>query len=239
MALAALLVALLTSVFTAQAPQTPAAYTVLSREGRRPLAVRVISGQEMFAVDELARLFGLALREDTIAGGLTITVRNQSIILSPNQELVSVAGRLISLPAAPVRDGRAWFVPLDFVSRALAPVVGTRLELRKPSRLVIVGDVRVPRIAGRVEPQGALARVTFDVAPPTPTPWRRKGAGCCFASKRTRSTRRCRSPPLQNWSKAFASRAPPLSRSISVYALRRSRAPIFPATAAARASSST
>lgn len=168
MALAALLVAFLTSVFTAQAPQSPAAYTVLSREGRRPLAVRVINGQEMFAVDDLARFFGLALREDTIAGGLTLTVRNQSIILSPNQELVSVAGRLISLPAAPVREGRAWFVPLDFVSRALAPVVGTRLELRKPSRLVIVGDVRVPRIAGRVEPQGTLTRVTLDVAPPTP-----------------------------------------------------------------------
>jgi N-acetylmuramoyl-L-alanine amidase len=166
--LIALLVALLNSVFTAQAPQTPAPYTVLSREGRRPLAVRVIGGQEMFAVDDLARLFGLALREDTIAGGLTITVRNQSIILSPNQELVSVAGRLISLPAPPVREGRAWFVPLDFVSRALGPVVGTRLELRKPSRLVILGDLRVPRVAGRVEPQGSLARVTFDVAPPMP-----------------------------------------------------------------------
>ena len=149
-------------------PQPPAAYTVLSREGRRPLPVRVINGQEMFAVDDLARLFGLALKEDTIAGGLTITVRNQTIILSPGQELASVGGRLVSLPVPPAREGRAWFVPVDFIGRALAPLIGSRLELRRPSRLVVAGDIRAPRVAGRIEPQGSLVRVTFDVAPPTP-----------------------------------------------------------------------
>jgi N-acetylmuramoyl-L-alanine amidase len=151
----------------AQAPQTPAPYTVISGEGRRPLASRVFTGQEMFAVEDLARLFDLSVKEDTIAGGLTITVRGQSILLSPNQEIASVAGRLISLPAPPAREGRAWFVPVDFVSRALAPVAGTRIELRKPSRLILVGDIRMPRVAGRIEPLGALARLTFDVAPST------------------------------------------------------------------------
>ncbi|CAN5792922.1 hypothetical protein BH18ACI5_BH18ACI5_11420 [soil metagenome] len=150
-------------------PAPPAPYTVLSREGPRPLATRVLNGQEMFAVDDLARLFGLAAREDTIAGGLTITVRGQSILLSPSQELVSVAGRLISLPTPPVKEGNAWFVPVDFVSRALAPVAGTRIELRKASRIVLSGDIRVPRIAGRIESQGpSLARLTLDVAPATP-----------------------------------------------------------------------
>lgn len=122
----------------------------------------------MFAVDDLARLFGFTTREETITGGLTIAVRGQTIVLSPGQELASVAGRLVSLPAPPVRDGRAWFVPVDFVNRALAPVAGTRIELRKPSRLVIAGDVRVPRVAGRIEPQGSAARLTLDIAPATP-----------------------------------------------------------------------
>ena len=75
---------------------------------------------------------------------------------------------MISLPAAPVHDGRVWYVPVDFVGRALAPVYGTRLELRKPSRLILLGDIRMPRVAARVEPIGSLTRVTFDVAPPTP-----------------------------------------------------------------------
>ncbi|HXG53909.1 MAG TPA: N-acetylmuramoyl-L-alanine amidase [Vicinamibacterales bacterium] len=163
------LLAALSGAPTAQAPQTPVPYTVLSREARRPLAARMVNGQEMFAVDDLARLFGLTLAEDAIAGGLTITSRGQSILLSPGQELVSVSGRLVSLPTPPVREGRAWFVPVDFVSRALAPVAGFRVELRKPSRLILSGDIRVPRVAGRIELQGtALARLTLDVAPATP-----------------------------------------------------------------------
>ena len=89
-------------------------------------------------------------------------------MLTPGQSLVSVGGRLVSLPAAPARDGKAWFVPVDFVARALAPSLGTRIELRKPSRLVVVGDVRVPRVAGTIEPQGTLARLTLDAAPATP-----------------------------------------------------------------------
>ena len=100
---------------------------MLSREGRRPLAVQSINGQDMFAVEDLARLFNFTTREDTLAAGLTVTVRGQTIVLSPGQELASVAGRLVSLSAPPRRDGRAWFVPTDFLSRALAPVAGTRI----------------------------------------------------------------------------------------------------------------
>jgi N-acetylmuramoyl-L-alanine amidase len=167
-AVAALLIALCTGPSAAQAPQTAAPYTVITREGRRPLPARTIAGQEMFAVDDLSRIFGFLVREDPIAGGLTMAVRGQSIVVSPGQDIVSVAGRLVSLPAAPAREGRAWFVPVDFVSRALAPVAGTRIELRKPSRLILLGDIRLPRVAARIEPAGAMARVTIDVAPATP-----------------------------------------------------------------------
>ena len=152
----------------AQAPVTAAPYTVLSREGRRPLPARVINGQEMFALDDLAKLFELSVREDTAAGGITVSSRGQTIVLSPAQGLASVGGRLVSLPAPPVRDGRAWFVPVDFVPRALATALGIRIELRKPSRLLLSGDVRVPRLAGRIEALGVLARLTLEVAPATP-----------------------------------------------------------------------
>ncbi len=143
-------------------------YTVVTKTGRQPLAARAINGQDMFALDDLARLFNLKLKEDALAGGLTVTAGTQTIVLTTQQPLASVAGRLISLPAAPVHDGRNWYVPIDFVSRALAPVSPVKIDLRKPSRLVIVGDVRMPRVAARVDPLGAVTRVTLDVAPPTP-----------------------------------------------------------------------
>jgi N-acetylmuramoyl-L-alanine amidase len=56
---------------------------------------------------------------------------------------------------------------VDFVSRALAPVATARIDLRKPSRLLLIGDIRMPRVAARVEPLGSLTRVTIDVAPAT------------------------------------------------------------------------
>ena len=165
---AALLLAVLHAASAAQPPASAAPYTVLSREGRRPLAARMMAGQEMFALDDLARLFSVVVTEDAAAGGLTVTAGTQTIVLSPGQSLASVNGRLISLPTAPVREGRTWYVPVDFVSRALGPALGSRVELRKPSRLILVGDIRAPRVVGRIEPLGSVARLTLDVAPATP-----------------------------------------------------------------------
>jgi len=167
-AAAAVLLALAAMTPAAQTPSSAAPYTVLSADARRPLAARTMGGQEMFALDDLARLFNLTVREDAAAGGLTVTAGNQTIVMTPGQGLASVGGRLISLPAPAVREGRAWFVPVDFVSRALGPALGTRLELRKPSRLILLGDIRVPRVAGRVEGLGTSARLTLDIAPATP-----------------------------------------------------------------------
>ncbi len=163
----AALLACLAAAPAMQAPP-PAPYTVLLPEGRQPLAVRVIGGQEMLALDELAKLFDLTVREDTLAGGLAISTKTQTIALTPGQGLASVGGRVISLPAPPARDGRAWFVPVDFVPRALGPALGTRFELRRPSRLIIGGDLRVPRIATQADPQPTGLRLTFNVAPATP-----------------------------------------------------------------------
>ncbi len=165
---ALLLLAALGGAPGAQAPASAAPYAVLSREGRRPLATRAMAGQDMFALDDLARLFNLTLREDAAAGGLTVTAGNQTIVLSAGQSLASVSGRLISLPAPPVRDGRTWYVPVDFVPRALAPALTTRVELRKPSRLLLIGDIRAPRVVGRIDPLGSAARLTLDIAPATP-----------------------------------------------------------------------
>jgi len=146
----------------------PAPYTVMTREARRPLTVRSLGGHEMFALEEIAKLFDLTIREDTLAGGLTISTKTQTIALTPGQPLASVGGRVVSLPSPPAREGRAWFVPLDFVPRLLGPALATRMDLRRPSRIIVVGDLRVPRITARTEALGALLRLTFEIAPATP-----------------------------------------------------------------------
>ena len=39
----------------------------------------------------------------------------------PDQPVVSVAGRLVSLNGAPTKQGNRWLLPLDFLARALGP----------------------------------------------------------------------------------------------------------------------
>lgn len=133
------------------------------------LPTTTIGGQEYVALDDIAGSFGVALREDRLAGGVTVMAGTQTIIITADQPVASVSGRLVSLSAAPVRQTNRWFVPLDFLQRALGPALGTRIELRRASRLLVVGDVRVPRVNARIEQGASSATVVFDITPATPT----------------------------------------------------------------------
>jgi N-acetylmuramoyl-L-alanine amidase len=136
---------------------------VLSRDGRRALPLTVSGSQEMVALDDLAAMFQLTVREDRDA--LTVSYKGRNVVLTPDQSMASVAGRLITLPAPPTRAGTRWLVPVDFISRALLPIYDQRLELRRPSRLLIVGDLRVPRVTMRQEQIGTGARITVESTP--------------------------------------------------------------------------
>jgi N-acetylmuramoyl-L-alanine amidase len=142
------------------------AFTVVSKDGRRPLAVAVQNEQDFVALDDLASMFQLSVREDAL--GVTVSYKGKTIVLTLDQALASVSGRLISLPAPPVRGpapARRWLVPVEFISRALSLIYDSRLDLRRPSRLLLVGDVRAPRVQMRYEATGAGARLTFDALP--------------------------------------------------------------------------
>ncbi len=141
------------------------ALTLVSRDGRRPVSLTVVGDQEFVALDDLAAAFQLTVREES--GAVTVSYKNRTIVLTGEQPLASISGRLISLPARPMRSGSRWLVPVEFISRALATIYDTRLDLHRPSRLLIIGDIRVPRLTIRHEPLGNAARVTIDATPRT------------------------------------------------------------------------
>jgi len=163
--LALTLVTSLSFLASAQAP----AITVISREGRKPLPVTSINNQDYIAVDDINAAFATTAREDRLAGGLTITARGRSIVLTENQHVVSVAGRLVTLPAPPLRRDARWLVPADFLSRALSPALEVRLDLRRAARLLVVGELRVPRVVARIDAGATNVAVTFDITPNTET----------------------------------------------------------------------
>ncbi len=151
-----------------QAARPAAPYTLMTAQGRQPLAAFRAGDQDLFRLDDLAALFHLTVREDRGQRALTVTRGNATIVLSLDQGLASIGGRLVSLPSAPVRDGAQWFVPPDFLSRALGLASEMRIEVRKASRLVLVGDIEVPRIVVRQEPAGTGVRISLEVSPRAP-----------------------------------------------------------------------
>jgi N-acetylmuramoyl-L-alanine amidase len=142
---------------------------ILTREGTRALATTSANNTEYVALDDVASQFGLTLKEDRLAGGITASAGPRAIIITPDQAVVSVAGRLVSLSTAPTRQGNRFLVPLDFLQRAVGPALETRIEVRRSARLVIVGDLRVPRVNVRIEASPTAATTHFDISPPTAT----------------------------------------------------------------------
>ena len=147
------------------AQDAAAPYMLLSRDARRSIPVVVNGGRELIALDDVAALFQLTVRGDSLAGGFTITYRGRTIIASADKPMASVDGRLIALPSPVVQAGRRWLVPVEFLPRALGPIYDQRIALRPTARLVLVGDLRVPRIAARIDVAGPPTRATFLVTP--------------------------------------------------------------------------
>ena len=115
----------------ASAQTDPTELTIVTVEGQQSVPTVNIDGDEMLFLDTVAALFQVTVAENSSAGTLTVDTGTQNIILTENQQLASVGGRLISLDSAPRRTDGRWLIPLDFLVDALAPVYGQTLEFRR------------------------------------------------------------------------------------------------------------
>jgi len=146
--------------------QTPAsALTLVSKDNRRNIPLTLVGDQEFAALDDLAQAFQLQLQESL--GTMTVAYKGKTIFLTADEPLAQVSGRMVSLSSAPTRRGSRWLVPLDFASRALGPIYDTRLDLRRAAHMLVIGDLKVPRVALRYDPLGGAGRLTVESTPPT------------------------------------------------------------------------
>jgi N-acetylmuramoyl-L-alanine amidase len=143
------------------APATP--LTLVTRDGRRPVPTIILNGQEFIGLDDVASMFQVAVREDALAGGVTVTYKGRTVVASADQPMASVSGRVVTLPAPVARVGRRLFVPIDFIPRALAPIYDAAIELRRAPRMLVVGNVRVARVVPRIEAVGPPTRATIEI----------------------------------------------------------------------------
>ncbi len=137
------------------APATP--LRLVAPDGTRPIPTVITGDTELVAFDDLAAIFGVIVREDTLARAITVSYKGKTIVVSQDQALASISGRLVSLPAPPARIGARWHVPVEFIGRALSAIYDVPLELRKASRLVLRGRIARPRVVVRHEVGGNQA----------------------------------------------------------------------------------
>lgn len=161
------MVCLLTVVSGAVNAQ-PNSLTLVFPDGRRTIPVTQSGGRDVVALPDLAPLFGLDVLGELTPGRMRLASQGQTIILTNGEPVVSVAGQLVSLRAPPFTASGVWYVPLGFLNRALGRVFDQPILVRPRSRLVLVGDVRIPRITAdyRVRRDDGLLSVV--VAPRTP-----------------------------------------------------------------------
>ena len=91
--------------------------TLLTRDGRRPVPTTILNNQEFIALDDLSSLFQLTVREDALAGGVTVAYKGRTVVASTDQPMASINVRVVTLPAPVARAGRRLLVPIDFIPR--------------------------------------------------------------------------------------------------------------------------
>jgi len=79
-------------------------FTLVTSEGRQALPTTRVGGRELIALEDLRRLFGVTVREDALAGGVTVSYQGRTIVASADRPMASVSGRIVTLPS-PVDPG--------------------------------------------------------------------------------------------------------------------------------------
>ena len=87
-------------------------------------------------------------------------------------------GKSCRCPGTVQRDRNTWQVPVDFIRRRSARRSNVRVEIRRPSRLILVGDVRVPQISGRSNGRARGGRLIVEISRPRRTRSRARATGC-------------------------------------------------------------
>jgi N-acetylmuramoyl-L-alanine amidase len=155
-------------------PQSANTYAIVTAESRRSLPFRTSGNADMVALEQVATLFGLKISEDPVLAGLSIDARGQRILVVPDQSFAQVAGQVRNLSAPVRRERNGWQVPIDFLN-VVGSALNTRIEIRRASHLVIVGDLRIPALTVRIDRQGPNGRVVVDITPATPHRVTREG----------------------------------------------------------------
>lgn len=134
---------------------------VLVDTHRREIEAVSRGGVEMLPLESVLTGMGVSMHTDVPAGSVTLSLDGRELVLYNKKSLASVAGelRLLSSPCS-FEEGR-WLVPADGLPRLLGYLLGKTVEWRAASRVLLVGNVKIPHIDVSTFVSGDSVRVVL------------------------------------------------------------------------------
>ena len=143
---------------------------LLLESGRREITPVIRGGAELIALDQVVQAVGggLAVSGDPRGISVKLTYEGREVVLYHGKSLASMGGelRLLSSPAL-FENGR-WLVPVDSMPRVLGSLLGTRVDWRPASRLLVIGNVAAPRIDVKTFVSGDTVRIVLEASETVP-----------------------------------------------------------------------
>ncbi len=142
--------------------------TILTATQRREVSSVVRGDVELVPIDEVLAGFGARLTADP--KGLAVTVQRGSheLVLHHKKSLASVDGDLKLLPSPALFDAGRWLVPIEGLARVLSPLVERSVDWRSAQRVLVIGDVVIPKLTVSAFASGELVRVVFEASESLP-----------------------------------------------------------------------
>jgi N-acetylmuramoyl-L-alanine amidase len=159
---------LLLSLLSVTALGAGSPVTVLTSTQRREIAPVGKGDAVLLPIDEVLAGWGVSITVDARAGSLTLQRGSHDVVLHNKKALVSVDGDLKLLSTPVLLDGGRWLVPVDGLARILPSLIENPVQWRAAERVLVIGNVTVPRVTVSVHLSGDMARVVFEASERVP-----------------------------------------------------------------------
>jgi N-acetylmuramoyl-L-alanine amidase len=123
---------------------------------------------ELIPLPQLMGGLPVVVTPDPKGGQVTLSVQGREVTLYDRKSLFSVQGDLRLLSSNAVFEGGRWLVPIDSVPRILQPLLNRRAEWRAAQRVLLIGDVPVPRVTVATAVSGDTVRVVLEASQKLP-----------------------------------------------------------------------
>jgi N-acetylmuramoyl-L-alanine amidase len=142
--------------------------SVLDGKQRRELATQMRGDAEMLDLQELVQSLGVKISSDALAGKATLAFQGREVGIFQKKNLISVNGDLRLLSGAPLLESGTWLVPLDSLPKLLGPLLAQPIDWRPAPRVLLIGNVRLPRVTLTTEIGADSARIVLQSTEPIP-----------------------------------------------------------------------